>query len=354
MKRHGNLFPEIVTFDNLHAAYVKAARGKRYTHGALKFTERLEENLIQLQNELMWGQWRPRPTRRFTIFEPKERIIHAAAFRDRVVHHAVMNVLEPIWDGLFIEDSFACRAGKGTHAGVIRLERMLQSAEARWGRVYCLKADVSKFFPSINHAALAAIAGRKIKCRRTLAIIEAVIYAEGDRADPDSRGMPIGNLLSQWMANLYLNELDHLAKHDLKARYYLRYMDDFIILHGDKAELWRMRREIETFLAERLALTLNRKTGIFPVSQGIDFLGYRIWRDHRLLRKSSSRRMLKTLRRFQTLYALGRVPYARIQASIMSWLGHCRHCNSHRVRARVMRAARFTCSGPTLVPDDIC
>jgi len=342
MKRHGNLFETIAAFDNLELAYRKAVRGKRYRPAELKFYANLEESLIQIQNELIWGSYEPKPYRTFTVYEPKERVIYAAAFRDRVVHHAIMNVIEPIWEGVFIADSYACRSEKGTHAGVERLGVMLQSANARWGKVYCLKGDVAKFFPSINHHVLMGIVRRKIKCSNTLSLLEKIIFATGDQADPESHNLPIGNLISQWCANLYLNELDQFAKHHLMANHYIRYMDDFVILHHDKTVLWDWLREIETLFVVRLKLRLNSKTSIFPVAQGIDFLGYRIWQDRRLLRKSSSRRMVRRLKKLQALFAAGKVSLGRISASIRSWVAHCDHCDSWRVKGRVMRGAVFT------------
>lgn len=342
MRRHGNLFEKIVVFDNLELAYRKAIRGKRYRPSALRFYANLEENLVQLQNELMWGMYTIRPYRTFTIYEPKKRTIYAAAFRDRVVHHAIMNVIEPIWEGLFSSDSYACRKGMGTHAGVAKLDRMLQSASAKWGKVYCLKGDVAKFFPSINHHVLMAIIRRKIKCAKTLDLLEKIVFAAGDKADPDSHNLPIGNLISQWCANLYLNELDQFAKHVLGTRYYVRYMDDFIILHHDKRQLLAWQREIEAFLGSHLMLRTNRKTSVFPVAQGIDFLGYRTWLGKRLLRKSSAVRMTKRLKNLRALFAAGKIELSRVLDSVRSWVVHCDYCNSWRVRSRVLRGAVFS------------
>jgi retron-type reverse transcriptase len=336
MRRHNNLFPAIVTFENLELAARKAARGKRYTTSALRFRQRLEENLIALQNELIWGTYCPRPYRTFTVHEPKERLIHASAFRDRVVHHAILNVLEPVWDALFFEHSYACRRGKGTHAGVDHLTSMLQSAQERWPRVYALQADVARFFPSIDHHLLMGVVERKIKCRSTLDLLGKIVFATGDREDPESHSLPIGNLVSQWCANLYLNEVDRFVKHGLKCEYYTRYMDDSVTLHGSKAELWRVKSEIGDFLQDRLHLRLNPKTDIFPVSRGIDYLGYRTWADHRLLRRASSRRMSHRLRDLARKFAEGLIDSRPVQAAVASWVGHCSHCKSWNVRKRVL------------------
>lgn len=336
MKRHGNLFDRIVDYDNLHAAYKKASKTRRYKWDVLRFSERLEENLIEMQNELIWNQYQPSRYKVFTIFEPKERLIYAAAFRDRVLHHAIMNILEPIWDSLMIADTYACRKGKGTHRASEKLIEFLNSSQDKFGKTYCLKCDISKFFPSINLNTLMSIIERKIKCRRTLQLLRRIIFVEADPSDPAPTNMPIGNLISQWCANLYLNELDQFAKHQLKARYYLRYMDDFIFLHPSKAVLNEWLEQVTVFLDDHLQLTLNRKTSMFPVSQGVDFVGYRSWRGHRLLRKSSSKRIGANLRRLIRGYKAGRVSMGSINATVKSWIAHCSHCKSYRVRKRMV------------------
>ncbi len=341
MKRHGEMFDRIIEYDNLESAYRKAAKGRRFQPDIVRFHANIEENLIILHNELQWNKYIPGEYRTFEIFEPKQRTIYAAPFRDRVVHHAIMNVLEPIWEGLFIHDSYACRKQKGTHVGVARLQAMLESCRKRYGKAYVLKGDIRKFFPSINHHILMRIIERKIKCKRTLALLRMIIFHTGDEDDQNSHDMPIGNLISQWGANLYLNELDMFSKHHLKATYYIRYMDDFIILHPDKIRLHDMLRKIGVFLEDRLSLNLNKKTSIFPASQGIDFLGYRIWEGYRLLRKASARRMIRRMRWMQKAYKFGIITHTTIGMRIRSWVAHCGHCNSWRIRKRIMSGAVF-------------
>lgn len=336
MKRYGNLFEKVIDFDNLHLAYKKASRTRRYKWDVLRFTDRLEENLIQLQNELIWGQYQPGRYKVFTIFEPKERQIYAAAFRDRVLHHAIMNVLEPIWDKLMISDTYACRKGRGTHAASERLVSFIRSAEAKFENAYCLKCDIRKFFPSINLNTLMRVVEQKIKCGRILSLLRSIVFVEADVNDPAPCNMPIGNLISQWCANLYLGSLDWFIKHVLKCRYYLRYMDDFILLHNNKEQLHDWLAQIERFLRDELQLELNRKTSIFPVSQGIDFVGYRTWADFRLLRKSSSKRISANLHRLVRAKKLGLVSAFRIGQAARSWIAHCKHSRSFRVRKRVL------------------
>ncbi len=328
MRRHNNLYSRICDFENLFLAFRKASRGRRYSPEVLRFHKNLEENLFGIQDELIQGTYEPRPYRTFTIHEPKERIIHVAPFRDRVIHHAVMNIIEPIWDRLFIYDTYACRKGKGTHAGMHRTVEFLRAAEARWGKTYCFQGDISKCFPSINHHILLRTIERKIKCRGTLWLLGKIIFNGGDRSDPDSHNLPIGNLVSQWSANLYLSELDYFVKHRLKVKYYVRYMDDFILLSNDKKSLHAHRREIEKFLWNVLRMKLNPKSDIYPASRGIDFLGYRIWTTHRLMRKSSLFRATRRFKKLSGLYAQGLVTLLQARSSVMSWLGHCRHADA--------------------------
>ncbi len=337
MRRHNDLYSRIHDFENLLLAFRKASRGRRFSSEVLNFGKNLEENLISIQDELITGTYEPRPYRTFTIYEPKERIIHVAPFRDRVIHHAVMNIIEPIWDSLFIYDTYACRKGKGTHSGVNRTTEFLRAAKEKWGKVYCFQGDISKCFPSINHHILMRIIEQKIKCRQTLRLFEKIIFNGGDRSDPDSHNLPIGNLVSQWAANLYLSELDYFVKHSLKVKYYVRYMDDFILLSSDKKQLHTWRREVEQFLWDNLRMKLNPKSDIYPVNQGVDFLGYRIWSSHRLLRKSSLFRATRRFKALSKLYAQGRVSLQHVRASVMSWLGHCRHANAGAGVERCLR-----------------
>lgn len=265
------------------------------------FSANLEEELITLQNELIWGAYRTGRYRRFAVYEPKTREIAALPFRDRVLHHALCNIIEPLFEKKFVRDSYACRAGKGTHAGSVRLVEFMRRAQRKWGKVYCLKADIAKYFPSIDHEVLKNIIERTIRCKKTLCLIEGIIDSNGGE-----RGLPIGNLTSQLFANVYLNELDHLIKEEMKVKFYVRYMDDFVILHNDKRQLHQWKTEIEDFLKYKLRLDLNSKTSIFPVSRGVDFIGYRTWATHKLLRKRSIIGMRRKLRRLINMYGEGR------------------------------------------------
>ena len=337
-KTYKDLYRAICEFDNIHRAYIKARRLKRYKADVLTFSSRLEENLIDIHNHLVWKTYQPGRYHYFMIYEPKERLIAALPFRDRVVHHALCNIIEPIFERSFIHDSYACRVGKGSVAGVNRTTRFLRAARQKWGRVYCLKLDVKKFFPNIDHYCLKRIVRKFIACPDTLWLIDLIIDSE-----ETDRGIPIGSLTSQLFANLYLNELDHLIKDRWRVKFYIRYMDDCIVIHYDKTYLHALRKDIEGFLEENLRLTLNGKTQVFPVkSRGIDFLGYRIWPDYRLLRPANVKRTKRKLRKFGLLYSQGMIPLTKITSTIQSWIGHCKHADTYRLREKVTGNLRIS------------
>jgi RNA-directed DNA polymerase len=338
VKTYKNLYPQICEFDNVHLAYMKARRAKRFKHEVLAFSKNLEENLINIQNHLIWKTYKPSPYKFFTIYEPKERLIAALPFTDRVVHHALCNIIEPIFERSMIHDSYACRCGQGVLSGVLRTTQFLRDAHKRWGRVYCLKGDVKKYFPSVHHETLKQIIRKRIACPDTLNLIDTIIDSTGD-----PRGLPIGSLTSQLWANVYLNELDHHLKDVFQVQYYIRYMDDFVVFHNNKCYLRDLLGEITEYLADPLRLTLNGKTQIFPIRpRSVDFLGYRIWPEYRLLRKGNLRRTRRKLKKLARLYAIGQISLVDIQPSIVSWIGHAQHADSWRVRNKILNNLIFT------------
>lgn len=344
-KTYNNLYPEIYSFENLHAAYLRARRGKRDRIEVQRFELDLEGNLIQLQNELIWGEYRTGAYRKFIVTEPKERIVAALPFRDRVVQHAIVGVIEPIWERRFIADSYACRPGKGTHKGADRAQAMLRKVKREHGHVFVLKADISKFFYSIDHGAIKSLVRRRIACKRTLSLIDNIIDSTATLGDPNPVGLPIGNLTSQLFANIYLHELDEFVKHGLREKLYMRYMDDFCVVHHDKDHLHRARALIEQFLWQRLRLKTNAKTQVFPVGvrhgRAMDFLGYRIWTTHRRIRKSSISRISRTLRKMRRLYSLGKVSMEKIGESVKSWIAHASHAESYGLRKKLLGSFAF-------------
>ena len=308
-KTYNGLFDQIVSFDALHSAYLSARKGKRKSWPCRHFERDLEGNLIQLQNELIWGQYKTGPYRSFYVTEPKRRKITALQhFRDRVVQHAVVTAIEPIWEARFIGHSYACRPGKGTHAGANKAQQMLQACLRQHGKVYALKADISKYFASIDHEILLALLRKRIADERLMVVIENIIRSYSEPQTP-GKGLPIGNLTSQLMANIYMDAFDQWMKCRRRERWYIRYMDDFVVVHPDKRHLQALRIDVERWLSDSLSLSTNRKTGVFPIGRtggrGLDFLGYHLWPHARRLRKASLRRFGRQLKQWQALYACG-------------------------------------------------
>ena len=295
MKRHGKLFEEIVSWPNLVAAAKKARRGKRNRHDIQRFDFDLERNLVHLQHELTCRCYIPGDFNSFEIWEPKNRVISAAPYRDRVVHHAVCSVIEPIFDRSFVYESFACRKDKGTHAAVETAKRYAKTHR------YALQCDVKKFFPNIDHDILLQLLEKKLKDQDAIDLLRKIIqkpfpkqgspefFAGDDLFSHSIRncGLPIGNQTSQLFGNIMLNPLDHFVKRSLRFRAYVRYADDFVLFHNSSTELLRARDSIQDFLAE-LRLRLNaKKSVVFAVKTGLRFLGFRIFPDHIRLDKSN-------------------------------------------------------------------
>jgi len=329
MKRHSFLHHRIYEIENLFNAYRVCLKGKRLRRGVLPFTYNLSKELYQIQRELISETYCPGDYFSFYVYEPKKRMVQALPFRDRIVQQALCQVINPVFEKTFIKDTYACIKNRGTHAGSDQLVNYLRKSQAMFGKVYCLQCDIASYFPSINHAILLDLFQRKIKCRKTMNLIRLITESNGQAV-----GIPIGNLLSQLSANMYLNVLDHHAKEHWRLPYYIRYMDDFCILHGSKKYLWWLKAEIEAFLKEKLALTLNRKSSMFPISQGVDFLGYRTWTTHKLVRKRSIKKARRKLKAMAKLYHEGKISLAKISESATSWSAHCEHADTYRLRLK--------------------
>ncbi len=324
------LFDQITEFENLYNAYLEARRCKRYRSSILKFSYHLENNLLTLQQELKDKSYHHGGYREFVVIDSKKRLIKAPLFRDRVVHHALCRVIEPILDRGFIYDSYACRKNKGTHAAVKRLEKFLQSCNNKTKnisqRTYCLKCDISKYFDNIDHEILIKILHRKIADENVLWLLSEIINS-------NLQGIPIGNLTSQLFANVYLNEFDHFVKRELHEKYYIRYMDDFLLLSNSKQHLREIKESIRMFLMNRLKLKLHpQKSEIFPIENGIDFLGYVILNHRRLLRKSTVRRFLKKKRRYALEVAAGKRSKDSFRNVLVSWQGYISFADSSNLK----------------------
>jgi RNA-directed DNA polymerase len=351
MKTYRNLYASIIDWDNLMLAWRKARRGKRYTPAAAAFERALDRELPALQRELAAECYQPGAYRSFLIHEPKRRKISAAPFRDRVVHHALCNVIEPVFERRFIADSFANRRGKGSHRALDRCTHFMRRHR------YVMHLDVQQFFPGIDHALLKGILTRTVACRPTLALCDRIIdsgrgllaneydmmYFAGDDlfASLRPRGLPIGNLTSQFWANVYLNELDQFVKHRLKARAYLRYVDDMLLFADDKAALHCWRGEIIERLAS-LRLTLHeQRAQPRPVENGVTFLGFVIFPDHRRLKRRKGIAYQRHLKSLAVQYRAGEIEWKDVNASVQSWIGHVSHGDTWGLRRSIFSEVRF-------------
>ena len=333
MKRVDGLFSRIVAFDNLLAAERRAARGKRDRDSVARFEFHLERELIRLQEELIDGSYRPGAFCTFEVRDPKRRAICAAPFRDRVVHHAVCHVLEPVLERRSIHDSYACRVGKGTHAAISRARVLAR----RFG--FFLKCDVRRFFASVDHVVLEDLLARLLKDRRLLALLSRII-AHGPPGATPGVGLPIGNLTSQHFANLYLGELDHQVKERLRVAGYLRYMDDLLLFAQDKPTLHLHLAEIRRFLAERLRLGLKESaTMIAPVTEGIPFLGFRVYPGTVRLNQRTRRRFRTQMRALERGASLGALDVDALGNRAASLFAHVAHGDSFRLRREVADAS---------------
>ncbi len=277
MRRIGNLYARTLTPEALRHAFHMAARHKHGKRACFKFEKHLASNLDELHRELSDGSYSPRPYYTFVVHEPKRRTIYAPAFRDLVVQHAIYRVISPIFERVFIDQSFACRIGKGTHKAADYAQAALQASPIG---SYTLKLDIRKFFYHIDRVILRGLVERKIKDARMVDLMMAF----ADHGEPV--GIPIGNLLSQLYALIYLNPLDHFIKRELGIKRYCRYVDDFVLLSQDREELLRWKEEIKNFLADRLGLQLHpRRQKLQPISNGIDFLGYIVRHNYILIRR---------------------------------------------------------------------
>ncbi|MEI8350073.1 MAG: reverse transcriptase/maturase family protein [Candidatus Omnitrophota bacterium] len=345
----------IFSYRNIYRSYLDCRRKKRNTYNALKFEINAEENILKLEQSLKNKTYHPSRSILFAAKKPKLREIFAADFKDRVVHHILVNELEKIWEPIFIYDSYACRDGKGTHRAVARLQKFLRSATTNGKvRAYYLQLDIKDFFTSIDKKTLFSLISRKVSNPDVLWLVDVILFWDCTKSytpkgpkqillnippnkslfDKDNlRGLPIGNLTSQFFANIYLNTLDQFVKHNLKAKYYLRYVDDFVLLSRDKDELLRWKEEIKNFLANTLSLQLHpKRQKLQPVSNGIDFLGYITRHNYILVR----RRVVNNLKALIEAFTKSKVKdFKKFNDSIASYLGHFKWANTFRLKNKL-------------------
>ena len=337
------LYSQVISFANLLEAAEGASRGKRFRPNVARFSLFLEEELHLLKEELTNRTYRPGPYRTFVIREKKPRLISAAPFRDRVVHHALCNVIEPMFDRSFLYDSYACRKGKGTHAAIDRT-----SAYAR-RFPYVLKCDIEKYFPSIDHDVLLERLGHRIRDQDVRWLIQVILdgnivrngplrYFPGDTLFTPidrKRGIPIGNQTSQFFANVYLDGLDHWLKETVRVPGYIRYVDDSVVFARDKAYLHHVHRQIEEYLNTLRVRLHPRKCFVAPTRAGFTFLGYRIFPTYRRLDADNVRRFKRRLRAYRGEVESGRMDVAKARECVQSWVAHASHANTRLLRSQI-------------------
>lgn len=357
-----DVYDSICEFDEVERAYRCARKGKRYRPEVMRFTDDLEGNLINICNHLQWETYEMGAYHPFYVHEPKTRLVMSLRFPDRIVQWDIYNHLYPFYDKMMIADSYACRRGKGSHKAADRLQYWLRQVSRKSGKWYYLKLDISKYFYRVDHAVLEDILARRIKDERLMNLLRKIINSEDTRfglpagMSPDECsddmwlwdvGMPIGNLTSQLFANIYLNELDQFCKHELHAHFYVRYMDDVIILSDSKKQLAEWKEDIAAFLDDNLHLDLNQKTAIRPITLGIDFVGYKIWATHRKLKQQTARRMIRHVAVMSDLLARGEMSRAEFDRVAASYRGVLQHCNSYGLRTKLNAIYKNSTKGGT-------
>ncbi len=320
MKIYKDVFEKIVSPENLFNSWTNFKHDKRKNFDVQEFEINLEENIFKLHRDLKTGIYKHGGYKPFYVQDPKQRLIHKATVRDRVVHHAVFSVLNTIFESTFIANSFSCRIGKGTHKGVFSLERILRKASKNnTTNCFALKGDIKKFFDNVDHKKFLNILGKKIIDRKTIWLLKEIINSYSASF---GKGVPIGNLTSQIFANIYLNEFDQFVKNRLRVRYYLRYTDDFVIVGENKKYLEELIVQIDSFLKNRLKLSLHpNKVCIRKYSQGIDFLGYVVLPYYKVIRTKTKKRITKKLNK----------------ENLASYLGVLSHANSFRFKQFLLR-----------------
>lgn len=323
MKRIGNLYTKIYDLDNLYLAYSKAKTGKSKSKGVIQFESDLDNNILRIQKELIEQTYITSEYNVFTIRDPKERTIYSLPFRDRVVQHAIMNIIESLWTSVFISHSYSSIKGKGIHGAWKHIRRDMKN---RKQTQYCLKMDITKFYSSIDHHIMKQIIRKKIKDIKLLALLDGIIDS--------APGMPIGNYLSQFLANLYLSYFDHWLKEVKRVKYYYRYADDLIILGDSKQDLHLLRIDIQTYLSENLKLKLKSNYQVFPiVSRGIDFIGYVFFHTHTILRKRIKKNFCRCVAKLNRKIMTAK----DYRIKICSWLGWCKYCNSKNLIKTIIK-----------------
>jgi len=339
MRIYKNIFDKIISLENLFSAWDKFKSDKQKKRDVQHFEWWLEENIFQLHRDLKSRSYRHGAYTSFYIHDPKQRHIHKAIVRDRILHHAVFIVLNPIFEPTFIPNSLSCRIGKGTHKGIDILDKTLKQVSSNsFKPCFILKCDIKKFFETVDHSILLNIISKRIKDADAIWLLKEIIESSISKYSTlfERKGLPLGNLTSQLFANIYLNEFDQFIKHKLKIKHYVRYTDDFVIVDGNKLYLESIIASIRSFLLDKLALELHpKKVTIRKSQQGIDFLGYVVLPHHRLLRTKTKKRIFRKLEKRIREYKSGVIGKQTLEQSLQSYLGVLSHANTYKLEQKL-------------------
>lgn len=344
-KKIKNCFDKNLTFEKFMSAHSRARKHKTYKNEVIRFEINLESNIYNLLNHIKNGTYRIGDYYSFKVYEPKERIIHALPYVDRIVHQwYVEEFVKPYIVPKFISTSFACLTDRGTHKAVDQVTKQLRIYKREREDFWILKCDIKKFFYSIDPFVLFEILKKHIADKKLLEFTRLLIFDGRESFDSNKDkivGIPIGNYTSQFFANIYMNELDHYVKETLRIKHYTRYMDDFIILAPTKQACIDIKKQIEEFLGSYLHLELNDKSRFYPSKMGVNFCGYRIFPTHRLLRTNSKKKIKRNVKKWNKLYAQNNLNLKYCMQSLNSWLGHASHCDSYKLQQKILNSCDF-------------
>ena len=330
MAEDKNLYNKVISVSNLFLAYKRARKHKTKKDYVIEFEKKLISNILELNRGLQNQTYLPRTLKTFILRDPKTRKISKSAFRDRIVHHAIFRIIESRFEKIFIYDSCANRIGKGNLFALKRFDEFKRKVTKNFTREsYCLKADIKHYFEEVDHEILINILKRKIRDERVIWLIGQILNNTPMQGGEAKKGMPLGNLTSQFFANVYLNELDYFVKHQLKAKYYIRYVDDFVILHESKEQLENWKAKIEEFLKQELKIEHHpQKSRIISLSRGVDFVGFRNFYYYRLLRK----RNIKNMKQKIEMFKQGLMSEEKFLDSFQGWSAYAKWANNYKLR----------------------
>ena len=340
-KRVNNIFYQKVKFRKMYEAYERASKGKHQNKEVILFEMDLGANLLSILNDVYFGRYKIGIYRKFIVYEPKERTILALPFRDRVMQQwYVEEFIKPIFLPKMIDQTYACIKDRGAHLAVTTLNRYMKEKYKLNSNFYILKADISKFFNNIDKQILYKLIEKRVKDKAFLKCTKSLIFDGTPK-----KGIPIGNYTSQFFANIYLTELDHFVKENLRIKYYVRYMDDFILLLDSKEEAIRVLKEVRKFLNEKLQLDLNKKTNYFKANQGVTFLGYHVYLRKIRLLNSNKKRIYKRVKYWNELYDKNELDIFKAAEGLKSWVGHANLGDNYKYIQKIKNKCKWYYKG---------